>query len=219
MEVLSDVLSWLRVEGTKSRRSELSAPWGIAYPGWEIFSLMIVEKGDCVLMYAENEPVSLETGDLIMFSPGGVASMADSTATPTLPYAQVVRDHVQAGGLADAVEQSEYPPLRYGGGGRRTVLRGWGLRFDSYEQHPLLSLLPPYIHITAERRSSLPWLDTTLRFILHETRKAGDGSEMMAVRLVDLLCVQVIRAWFEEQPPGEAGWLGALRDRSIRHAL
>ena len=45
VDVLSDVLSWIRVEGTLSRRSELSAPWGISYPPNRHFSFMVVEAG------------------------------------------------------------------------------------------------------------------------------------------------------------------------------
>lgn len=219
MDVLSDVLSWLRVEGTISRRSEFSAPWGVVYPRGDQFGLLTVEKGDCALMVRGTAPVTLETGDLVMFSPGQVTSLADHRSTPTVPYARVREESSTVDDPAAAMERNAYPPLRYGGGGRRTVIRGFGLRFDSYAQHPLLSVLPPYIHIPAERRSALPWLDATLRFLWHETHREGDGSEMMIVRLVDLLFVQVIRAWFQAQPPGEAGWLGALRDRSIRQAL
>ncbi len=219
MDVLSDVLGWLRVEGTLSRRSEYSSPWGISFPAWGMFALLTIESGDCVLVPQGGEPVALEQGDLVMFSPGHAASMADHESTPTVPFAQVRQQSAVDEPQGPALKQTEFPPIRYGGGGRRTVMRGWGLRFDSYEQHPLLSLLPPYIHITRDRLTALPWLDTTLRFIRHETRREDDGSQMMIVRLIDLLFVQVIRAWFEEQPPGEAGWLGALRDSSIRHAL
>lgn len=219
MDVLSDVLSWLRVEGTISRRSEFSAPWAVTYPRNDIFSFMAIESGDCVMQLHGEEAVVLERGDLVMFSPGLVTTLADHPSTPSVPYGEVIAtsDRVEERALAPA--NNAYPPLTYGGGGRRTVIRGWGLRFDSYEQHPLLSLLPPYIHISHEQRSALPWLDTTLRFIQHESRHEGDGSAMVVVRLIDLVFVQVIRAWFEGQPPGEAGWLGALRDSSIRHAL
>ncbi|MBV1856774.1 MAG: AraC family transcriptional regulator, partial [Nannocystaceae bacterium] len=62
-------------------------------------------------------------------------------------------------------------------------------------------------------------LDTTLRFLSHETREKADGSDMMAMRLVELLFVQLIRFWFEEQRDGRGGWIGALRDGPIRQAL
>lgn len=219
MDVLSDVLSWLRVESTVTRRSEFSAPWGVVYPPGEAFGFMAVEKGACFILCAGEEAVEVEAGDVVMWGPGNRTSLADDPSTPVTPYAQVLEQCAVADDEKYAVDRDRYPTITYGGGGRQTVIRGWGLRFDSYDQHPLLALLPPFIHVTYEQRSALPWLDTTLRFIRHEANQEGDGSDMMVVRLADLLFVQIVRAWFQAQPDGEAGWLGALRDGSIRHAL
>lgn len=219
MDVLSEVLSWLRVEGTLSRRSEFSAPWGIAYPPVERVSFMAVEKGACFLLRDAEPPIPLEAGDLVMFCPGHFGSLADHPSTPTVPYTEVLEASSPQELQERTVDQDVYPPLTYGGGGRTTAIRGWGLRFDVREHHPLLSVLPPFIRVTYEQRVAFPWLDTTLRFLSHETHEAADGSEMMTTRLVELLFVQVIRAWFQEQPDDEAGWMGALRDGPIRHAL
>lgn len=219
MDVFSDVLSWLRVEGTLSRRSEFSAPWGISYPAVDTISFMAVEKGACFLLRDGEQAVPLETGDLIMFCPGHFGSLADHPSTPTIPYAEVREVSRPAEEQERDADRDVYPTLSYGGGGRQTVIRGWGLRFDSHEHHPLLSVLPPFIRVTYEQRIALPWLDTTLRFLSQETREGADGSEMMTTRLVELLFVQLIRTWFQEQPDGEAGWMGALRDGPIRQAL
>ena len=218
MDVLSDVLSWLRVEGTVTRRSELSAPWGFSYPANNLFSFMTLEKGSC-FMLMESQQIALGTGDVVMYSPGRATSLVDHPTTTTVPYAQVLEGCDLLEEERYALDRDSYPTIRYGGGGRLTVIRGWGLRSESYLQHPLLSLLPPFIHITYEQRSALPWLDSTLRFISHETQSKADGSDMMIMRLVDVLFVQLIRAWFQEQSDAEIGWLGALRDGSIRHAL
>jgi len=179
---------------------------------------MVVETGSCFMMQGGEAPFRLEAGDLVMFSPGAHTSLADQPSTPTVPYAQV-RAACEPQQDRYAADYEAYPTLQYGGGGRLTAIRGWGLRFKGHEQHPLLTLLPTTIHISYERRSALPWLETTLRFLLHETHQKGDGSDMVSVRLVDLLFVQVLRAWYQEQPEGETGWLGALQDPSIGHAL
>ena len=219
MDVLSDVLSWLQVEGTTTRRSEFSAPWGISYARNVSFAFMSVEKGNCSMSFEGGDELVLETVDVVMLSPGQIVSLADDPSTPTVPYEQVLEECTMLEEDAYALDRDTYPTIEYGGGGRSTVLRGWALRFKSHGQHPLLSLLPPYIHISYEQRSALPWLDTTLRFISHETNGKREGSEMMIARLIDLLFVQLLRAWFRQQPDDEAGWVGALRDPSIRHAL
>lgn len=219
MDVLSDVMSWLRVSGSVTRRSEFSAPWGISYPVSNLAAFLMIEKGSCYLLLKGEEALKLEAGDLVMFSPGHHCSLVDSLSTPAVPYSQILEESPLLPEEKYPVDQNIYPTLTYGGGGAQTTLRGWGLHFDSYEQHPLLSLLPPYIHITYSQRSALPWLETILRFMNHETLQREEGSDMTIIRLVDLLFVQIIRTWLKEQPEGKAGWLGALRDSSISRAL
>lgn len=219
MDVLSDVLSWLRVEGTLSRRSEFTAPWGVRHPPQGLVSFMVVEKGRFFMLVDDAPRVDLESGDLLMLLPGGGMAMVDEPTTPAVPYAEVLAAYDAANAHRFAHDRRSFPTLRYGGGGRETVFRAWGLRFEGYEQHPLLPLLPRFIHVTYQQRSALPWLESTLRFLLHETHDQQDGSAMMTIRLVDLLFVQVLRAWVRAQPAEELGWLGALRDRTTRHAL
>jgi len=180
---------------------------------------MLVEKGSCYLLAEGREALALGTGDLVMFSPSNISALADEPSTKTVDYDQVLKDCTLVQEEGYSFDQEMYPTLRYGGGGRQTVIRGWGLHFENYKQHPLLSLLPSFIHITYEQRNGLPWLDSILRFMNREILQREEGSDMMIIRLVDLLFVQIIRTWFKEQPEGKAGWLGALRDRSIRHAL
>lgn len=220
MDVLSDVLGWLRVEGTLSRRSEYTAPWGVSFSPFQQIACLVVEQGRCTLrLNQQDPPVELDTGDLLVFFPGPQVDLSDDPATPTISYAEVLeRSSASIEGDGSRM-RSTYPPLEYGGGGRSTVLCAWALRFEGYEQHPLLPLLPPFIHVSYARRSALPWLESTLRFLLHESHEREDGSAMMTVRLVDLLFVQVLRAWVKEQPADSLGWLGALQDPTLRHAL
>src|SRR5262249_10241063 len=41
----------------------------------------------------------------------------------------------------------------------------------------------------------------------------------VVARLIDILFVQVLRAWLADQPKGGGGWLGALKDPRISAAL
>jgi AraC-like DNA-binding protein len=45
------------------------------------------------------------------------------------------------------------------------------------------------------------------------------GADLVVPRLVDTLLVLVVRRWLEQHPLESAGWLGALRDPKIGHAL
>ena len=45
------------------------------------------------------------------------------------------------------------------------------------------------------------------------------GGEMLITRLADLLVLQAIRSWIASDPAAQTGWLGALQDKQIGHAL
>ena len=75
------------------------------------------------------------------------------------------------------------------------------------------------MHISRESQEATPWLETTIRFLAYEACRRKQGFDIAIERLVDVLFVQIIRAWQELQPSGEGGWLGALRDQSVGTAL
>ena len=125
MDVLSDVLSWLRVKGNLTRRSEFSAPWGISYPSADIFSFLAIEKGGCFLLCDGEQPVALEAGDLVMFCPGHTGSLADQPSTPTVPYAQVLQECSPVEPDQRSADRDTYPTLKYGGGPVARVAVTW----------------------------------------------------------------------------------------------
>jgi AraC-like DNA-binding protein len=45
------------------------------------------------------------------------------------------------------------------------------------------------------------------------------GGETVVTRLADVLVIQAIRGWLEENQALQTGWLGALRDKQIGRAL
>ena len=54
---------------------------------------------------------------------------------------------------------------------------------------------------------------------LNESRQDKAGSENVLARLSELMFVQVVREHLESLPPGEGGWLAALRDPVVGKAL
>ncbi|MBC7926188.1 MAG: helix-turn-helix transcriptional regulator, partial [Bryobacteraceae bacterium] len=41
------------------------------------------------------------------------------------------------------------------------------------------------------------------------------GSETVITRLADILVIHAVRCWIEQEPSGQTGWLGALRDPQV----
>jgi AraC-like DNA-binding protein len=183
-DVLTDVLSSLRLRGRLFCRTELTAPWTLTIPPDELAQFHVVEDGRCwIHLDGEERARELAPGDLVV-----------------LPHGHGYR-------LTDSSQGSE-----------AWMIRG-SFCFEGRGGHPLLSLLPPVVHLHAEEGREGGWLEMTLKLLSHEARHPRPGTETLITRLIDILFVQVVRAWIESLPEGSGGWLGALRDRQIGTAL
>ncbi len=52
-----------------------------------------------------------------------------------------------------------------------------------------------------------------------EAKELRPGGETVITRLADILVIQAIRFWIDEDPAAQTGWLGALKDKRIGYAI
>jgi AraC-like DNA-binding protein len=91
---------------------------------------------------------------------------------------------------------------------------------DERPYNPLLSGLPPVIHIAAsEAPSTIAWLGTLLGVATSESRATRPGSGNVLERLSELVFVEMIRQHLSTLGPAHTGWLAGLRDPVVGQAL
>ncbi len=207
IDVLADVLSVRRIGHTILCKTELAAPWGMSFDPGPRVNFHIVSRGACWLrLSAEAEPIQLVQGDVVLLPQGGGHALSDDPATPVRPYREVTARANGNNGL-EAMDR------------RGAVLLCGTYHFEEQDRHPLLLLLPPVLHITADEAQNTSSLQDVLRLLLREFCEREPGSASVISQLLDVLLVFVVRAWLAEQQPCSAGWLGALRDPQIGKAL
>lgn len=207
VDPLGEALHFLRMSGTFYCRSELSAPWALALPPREgCLSFHVVTEGRCWLE-VESELIGLDPGDLALVphGRGHLLSSEPGVAAPRL-------DELRHEYISD-----RYAILRHGGGGEPATLICGAVRFDHPAAHHLVSLLPRVIQVRGTR--TMEWLESTLRLMAAEARELRPGGETVITRLADILVIQAIRSWIEQDPVAQTGWLGALQDRHIGRAI
>jgi cupin len=95
-----------------------------------------------------------------------------------------------------------------------------GFSYDNELTRPLLSLLPPVLHVSLADESPDTPLQSTLRLLMGELSRHQIGSQAAIQRLIEVLFVHVIRSWLatsgDSTPPS---WLSGLRDAVIARAL
>ena len=105
------------------------------------------------------------------------------------------------------------------GGGSATSLLCGTVRFDGAVAHPVLSLLPQMICFRDLSGHIARVVQDLIHLISQEVDNPEPGSEILIARLTDVLLVYVLRGYINDIEPGQSGWLGALKDPSLRAAL
>jgi AraC-like DNA-binding protein len=207
MDVLADVLRVSALGNAILNRSELVAPFGLEVGKEVRAAVHIVQRGLCWLRIGKRKPIRLASGDIVLIPRGTVHALLDDPRTPVEPFASALRS--QAKRLRSRAAQVE----------NNTVLVCAEIKFDEAEPHPLMTVLPDLIHVSAVLAENDHGLATLSRILVREALGERMGAELVVPRLVDALLVFIVRNWIEQQPIESAGWLGALRDDQIGRAL
>jgi AraC-like DNA-binding protein len=207
-DILTEVLGTVKLKGNLFCSTRFSAPWAMSLPKSQFAHFHIIERGRGWVTIMNHLPVLVGTGDLVIIPHGLGHVLGDDPATPALPL-----EEIAARGILG------HNGLRHGGAGLETQVVCGSFNFENRTANPILALLPPLIHLRSSDGEPHEWLGRTLRMLTDEARHARQGSGTIITRLTDVIFVQAMRAWIEEQPQGKGGWLGALRDPQIGAAL
>jgi AraC-like DNA-binding protein len=212
MDILTDILQDLRLESSFYARSDLSAPWGLAFSDKDGPCFHVIVTGCCWLRI-DAQRILLQTGDLVLLPHGIAHQLASTQEGPATPLGALPSERI---GHNVAI-------LRYDGDGERSLLICGGVRFAGPIAHPLLELLPQMLLLHSvydqEHKQKDVWLDATLTMLGVEALSLRPGSVTMMTRLADILVLQTIRAWLEKDDNRQLGWLAALSDPDIGRAL
>ena len=208
-DALTHLLESIRMEGSVFSRAELTAPWGVESGDldWGVFHA-VVEGKAWARLASGSDPVELQRGDVVMFPFGDNHLITDAPDSPTR--------HI---GLLSSVDGRGLGHLVVHGGGNETSLICGKVAFERAQAHPVLSLLPPMLHVRDDDGRVSSIVENLEDLIAFEVDMPVAGSDTVVARLTDVLIVYVLRAYIDGLEEGEAGWLGALRDPHISEAL
>ena len=217
LDLLSEILTQLKLSGTLYFRTSFTSPWSIRVPAYEnVARFHFVHRGRCLVRISKNKPpVMLEQGDLIIIPRGAAHTLfcdlknedsvvqleqvlAESgfTGTGTLVYGEFGTDH-------------------------ETQLVCGHFAFDPHASHPLIDALPDHIHTVNYGKQASNWMDSTLNIIGDEAGKGQLGSDLIALKLSEILFAQALRGYIETEGrdnPMLAGFADAKMAKAL-HAI
>jgi AraC-like DNA-binding protein len=199
-DMLSVLLRAVRLRGEHIFCCAPASPFAISFdhPGG---TLHIVSQGEFELQLDGDAGTSCyKRGDVVMLPAGRVHTVRHGR--PASPRALAPGD-VQLG------------TARHGQG---THWLSGTFSFHDSPAAQLLHGLPPLIELRGAGDQALVWLEVSAQMLVKETTDPSQGSLEMVSRILDLLFIQVLRAW-ATGPHATPGWLPGAMDPVVGTAL
>lgn len=214
MDALAGLLDGPRARGAFLLRALLDPPWSIRVEDRAPLTLVAMNQGEAWVLPDAGEPVYVGQGEVAVIRGPDPYTVADAPGTPA-------RAVVRESGVAQTFDGADLCERMSLG------VRTWGHRPDaavrflvgSYQMQGevsgrLLDVLPPVLVVPSDvmKPSLLPLLDD-------EVAREDPGQEVVLDRLLDLLLIGVLRAWFARPEAEAPGWYHAYGDPVVGPAL
>jgi AraC-like DNA-binding protein len=221
MDVLSEVLKVVKLQGAIFYNGEFSAPWSVCSPASCTVAPFLAPGAGHVIIYhlltegrasarlVDGERVALDAGDLVIFPHGDAHIMENGRPASTVDLAKELA-RIIAQGLNVA---------RLGGGGEVTRFICGFMGCDPQLSQVFLSGLPPIFKVNIRSDASGGWLENSIRFLVGEAGASRAGGEAVLARLSEALFVETLRSYIGSLPANQTGWLAGARDAEVGRVL
>ena len=198
---LSEILSLLELESAQCSRFEASGSWALSFTALTRVKFVSLLRGDCWIILPEAAPCRIAAGDTFLLTNIAYVIASDVDAP-----------RVDGGVLFDA---GSTHAIRLGAD---TALIGGAFIFRGENGDLMTDALPPFLRIRGAGPSDAG-LAETLAMLERELDSGLMGSFRMTRHLAEMLLLHAFRAYITEHGAEAAGWIGALSDPRIGHAI
>lgn len=214
MDALAGLLDGPRARGAFLLRAVMDPPWSIRIQDRAPLSLTAVVTGGAWVVPDSGDAVRVRPGDVVITHGPDPYTVADDPATPP----QIVIHPGQHCTTPQGEDMSQALDLG---------VRTWGTSLDgsvmmlvgTYEMRGaisqrLLGALPTLLVVSKDSFDS-----PLIPLLGDEIVKDEPGQEVVLDRLLDLLLITVLRAWFARPEAGAPAWYRANGDPVVGRAL
>jgi AraC-like DNA-binding protein len=215
MDAVAGLLDGPRAREAFVLRTSMDPPWSLRIADEAPLTVVAVARGHAwVLPDAAAPPCLLEVGDVAVCRGPDPYTVADDPATPVQAIIHRGQRCTTVSG-EELVEQWNLGVRTWGNtaDGAAVMLTGTYQLHGDVSQR-LLRAVPSLLVLRGEE------LDSPLVALLAaEIGKDQQGQEAVLDRLLDLLLIAVLRAWFARPDAQAPGWYRAHADPIVGHAL
>jgi len=221
MDVLSEVLKTVKLDGAVFFNGEFSSPWCAREPDActmasylparpkHVIIFHLITEGRGYVRIEDGCGVPLEAGDIVILPQGNAHFMGNGhPVTPIDSAAQLQRVLAEGRMISQA-----------GGGGELTKLVCGYLTCDPQLCQVFLAGLPPIVKVHIRDSPSGQWIESTFQYSVDHAESSGPGSTAVIAKLSEVLFVETLRLYIAKLPPTQTGWLAGVRDPDVGKAL
>jgi AraC-like DNA-binding protein len=221
VDVLSEVLKVVKLQGAMFYNGEFSSPWSLCSPASctiapylapgarHVIIYHLLTEGHASARLVDGERIALNAGDLVIFPHGDAHIIENGPPTKTVDLSKELARLV-AQGLKLA---------RFGGGGEVTKFTCGFMACDPQLSQVFLSGLPPVFKVSIRNDASGRWLENSIRFSANDADASRAGGEAVLAKLAEVLFVETLRAYITQLPADQTGWLAGARDPEVGKTL
>lgn len=220
MDALSETLRVVRLDGAIFFNARFSAPWcylsssaDTAAPlldptAERVVIFHMITDGECYVELENQPPLRLVAGDVVIFPQGDAHKMTSEPGLKPTVAGQLNRVLARRPRL-----------LSFGGGGDATRLLCGYMACDARLAQMLMAGLPAVVRVNVRGSTAGEWLEASVRYALAEARSPRPGGAGVLAKMAEVLFIEVLRLYMNEQDEDRTGWLAGMRDRVVGAAL
>jgi hypothetical protein len=221
MDVLSEVLGAVKLEGAFYFNAEFSAPWCISSSGasgmapyvspnpGHVIIFHFLTEGRAYAKLPEGRQENLTAGDIVVFPHGDPHLLGNGAPQKPVDSVRTFERDLALG----------LKVVRFGGGGETTKFVCGYMACEPRLSEVFLAGLPKLLKVRVANGPSDEWLANSIRFSVSEANGPNAGSGLVVAKLSEVLFVETLRRYINTLPPDQTGWLAGARDPVIGQAL
>ena len=230
MDVLSEVLKVVKLQGAMFYNGEFSSPWSFCSPPSRTVAPYVAPAAGHVIIYhlltegrasarlVDGERIILDAGDIVIFPHGDAHFIENGPPTKSVDMAKELA-RIFSQGLKLS---------RLGGGGEITKFVCGFMACEPRLSQVFLSGLPPVFKVSIRNDASADgwrtrcfgqWLENSIRFSVNEADASRAGGEAVLAKLSEVLFVETLRTYIAHLPAEQTGWLAGARDSEVGKTL
>ncbi|WP_158891873.1 AraC family transcriptional regulator [Amycolatopsis anabasis] len=215
MDAFADLVRGVRANGALFGQSIQSPPWSINFTHAAELTLCTLLSGAGWIVPAEGPAVRIRVGDIAVVrgpEPFVIADEPDRAPAVTVHGADLCTSTSTGGNL---VEDVRLGPRTWGedpAGGTNLVIGAYQAPGDVCQR--LLGVLPPVLVVPGDTGPCVE-----LELVAAEVTGDQPGQQVVLDRLLDLLLVCTLRAWFARPEADPPAWYRALGDPVVGAVL